>query len=388
MTTTPSLLDPKPQQSLLPPGPPAAKTTFPVKFAATDFRQALAAVPTVNADGPEPVAVQAVQNILPQLPAIPVEAVADKLQRIAANPETPVILKRLKKALGQKPAAAASQAAAPPPSTARITAAASTAIPWAASAVPAARVPDVSIVAPPLALPAPAAAVVPVRPDPVASADNAKPTPPAAPEKPAVTPAISMHVQANGFSPAVAGPPHVSHGLAKTADITRQIAEALPRITLTNPGNPPSLHISLTPATLGTITIKIAQHSAGETTVTLTASQPETLAALKQDARHLDQVLTNAGIPEANRQINFQTPPVAATQTSPGLGNSGGQSAGGQSAAGQPAGSQFGQGNANAQQQQPGTAFASSIAKPVAAQLVESVAPLRPNHASGVDVIA
>ena len=384
MPTMPSLLDPKLPQ-LLPSGPPAAKTTAPGKSAATDFREALAAIPPVNADGPKPAAAPALQTILPQLPAIPVEAVADKLQRIAGDPETPIVMKRLKKLLEQKPAAAASPQAAPPLSTERITAPASTEIPWAAPAVPAVRAPDTSMVAPPLVLPSPAASatVTPVRPDPVSSANNPKPTPEAAPEKPAVTPTISTNVQANGFSAAVAGPPHGSHGLAKTADITRQIAAALPRIALTMQGNPPALHISLTPESLGTITIKIAQHASGETTVTLTASQPETLAALKQDAQHLDQVLTNAGIPEGNRQVNFQTMPVAATQTSPGLGNSGGQPAGGL-----PAGGQFGQGNGNAQQQQAGMAFASSVARPIAAPAVESVARPWANHASGVDVIA
>jgi flagellar hook-length control protein FliK len=384
MPTTPSLLDPKPPQ-LLPSGPPAAKTAFPVKFAA-DFRQALAAIPPVNADGAKPAAVPAAQTILPQLPAIAVEAVADKLQRIAGNPETPIVLKRLKKALAQKPAATASPPAAPPPSTAALPVAASTEVALGAPAVPAARAPDSSMAAPPLALPSPAAAaaVTPVRPDPVPSANKAKPTPATAPEKPAVTPTIATHVEPNGFSLAAASPPHASHGLAKAAAITRQIAAALPRVLLTNPGNPPALHISLTPETLGTITIKIAQHASGETSVTLTASLPETLAALKQDAHHLDQVLTNAGIPDGDRQVHFQTMPVAATQAGPGLGNAGGQSAGGLLAGGQ-----LGQGNGNAQQQQAGTAFASSMVRPVAAPVVEAVARPRSNHAGrGVDVIA
>jgi hypothetical protein len=74
--------------------------------------------------------------------------------------------------------------------------------------------------------------------------------------------------------------------------------------------------------------------------------------------------------------------PVAALQTSSGLGIAGGQPPGGLAAGGE-----FGPGNGN-EQQQPGTAFASSLAKPVAAHVVESVARPRPNHASGIDVIA
>ncbi len=246
-------------------------------------------------------------------------------------------------------------------------------------------------------------APTPVKPDLAKPSINAKQTSPAAPEKAAVRPAISKNIQPNSFALGVANPAHAAHGPAKTAAITRQIAAALPRITSANPGNPP-LHIALNPETLGTITIKIAQHASGETTVTLTASRPETLAALKQDAQHLDQVLTNAGIPEANRHVNFQTTPVAATQAGSGLGNTGsqpaggqptgGQLGGGQPAGGQPAGGllaggQFGQGNGNAQQQQAGTAFAFSVVRPVAAAAAEPVARPRLSDAGrGVDVIA
>jgi hypothetical protein len=409
MSTAPSLFDLKLPQ-LLPSGPAPAKPTAPGQSAATDFRRALAAIPPVIADAPKAAIIKAAQTLLPQLPALPAPLVADVTQKISNIAQNSGAAKRLKKALAQAPAAtataapalplsAAVAALAPQPGAARPGAAASTGIPAlpaavlatqaAASLVPAAPLPD---------LPAPAiAAAAPVKPGLVTSANIANQAAAAAPEKAAVLPAASTPIQPEHFPLAVANPAPASHGPAKSAGITRQIAAALPRAAWTSPGNPP-LHISLTPATLGTITVRIAQHASGATTVTLTASQPETLAALKQDARHLDQVLTNAGIPALDRQVNFQTMPVAATQSSPALGNPGGQPGGGQPPEGQSAdggsagllaGGQFGQSNGHAQPQQAGTAFAQPAARPVAAPAAAFVARPRSNHAgSGVDVIA
>jgi hypothetical protein len=377
---------------LQPSGNQAVKTMLPGKSAATDFRRALAAIPPVNTGGPKPATVRPVQTLLPRLSAMPVQAVVDNLEVISSRSENSAGTKRPKKALEQQPGAAPSPAAAPQLGVAKSTAAASTflaEISAPAPAVTAARAPDLSVAQPPLTLaPTATPAPTPVKPDLAKPSINAKQTSPAAPEKAAVRPAISKNIQPNSFALGVANPAHAAHGPAKTAAITRQIAAALPRITSANPGNPP-LHIALNPETLGTITIKIAQHASGETTVTLTASQPETLAALKQDAQHLDQVLTNAGIPEANRHVNFQTMPVAATQAGSGLGNTGGQPASGQPAGGLLAGGQFGQGNGNAQQQQAGTAFASSLVRPFAVPAAEPVARPRLSDAGrGVDVIA
>jgi flagellar hook-length control protein FliK len=401
MPTSPSLFDPKRLQ-MPPSGPAAPKTAAPGQPAATDFRRALAAAPPVIADGPEAAVAQAAPALLPQLPGIPAPAVADLAQKISTFAQNSGAAKRLKKALAQAPAATAPAVpalplstavpvSAPPLGAARPIAAASTGIP-ALTAVPATRAPDASVPAAPMPnLSAPAPAAAPLKPGLVTLPDDAKQAAAAAPEKAAVMPTVFTHILPDHFPLAAAGPAQASHGPAKSADITRQIAAALPRGAWTHPGNP-MLHISLTPETLGTITVKIAQHASGATTVTLTASQPETLAALKQDARHLDQVLTNAGIPEQDRQVNFQTLPVAATQSSPGLGNAGGQPAGGQPPDGQTAGllagGQFGPGNGHAQQQQAGTAFAHPAVRPVA-PAVEFVARPRSNHArSGVDVIA
>lgn len=409
MPTPPRLLDPKLPQ--LPSGPPVAKTAVAAKSAATNFRQALAASPPVNADGPKGAMVQAARTPLPQLPAIPAQVVADLSQRVSSIAENSGTAKRLKKALEQEPAAAAAPAAAlqlsaavPPSaaqsSTAGSKTAASPGIPVLAAAVSAVRTPDSSLpAAPPPNLPFPAmSSAAPVEPGLVISTYNPKHSPAVASEKAALMPTVSTNIQPENFSPAAANPAQAWHGSAKSADISRQIAAALPRNALSTPGSPQPLHISLTPENLGTITIKIAQHASGETLVTLTASQPETLAALKEDAQHLHQLLTNAGIPEANRQVDFRTMPVTATQNSPGLDRAGGQSGGGQSGGGQAAGGepgggllaggQLGQGNGNTQQQQAGTAFASSVARPVAARAVDSVARPGSHHASGVDVIA
>ncbi len=425
MPTSPSLLDLKPPR-MPPSGPAHAKPPVPGPAAATDFRRALAAIPPVSADRPKAATAEAAPALLPQRPAIPAPVVAEVFQKISSIAQNSGAAKRLKKALAQAPAATASAAAALPlsaavaasatplgaarpdaarpdaarpdaarPDAARPGAAPRTGNPAPPAAVFAARAADPSA-APPPSLPSLAiSAAVPAKPDLVTSTNNAKQA--AAPEKTGLMPTVAAHIQPDHVPPAAAGPPPASHGPAKSAGLTRQIAAALPRSGWTNPGNSP-LHISLTPATLGTITIKIAQHASGATTVTLTASQPETLAALKQDARHLDQVLTNAGIPEQDRQVDFQTMPVAATQSSPGLGNAGGQPAGGQPAGGQLpgglptggfAGGQFGPGNGNAQQQQAGTAFAHPTLRPVAARAVESVArPISNRAGSGVDVIA
>jgi hypothetical protein len=166
---------------------------------------------------------------------------------------------------------------------------------------------------------------------------------------------------------------------AKAAEIIKQIAAALPATSLAHSPASTGLHISLNPGTLGTITVKISEHASGETTIILSASQPDTLAALKHDAQSLNQVLTNAGIPEANRQIDFKIMPAAQINT--GLDN----------ASGQPAstGGQSGQGNANGQPQQSGTAFANLGSKPTAAPVESRLQQqARSNPRGKVDVIA
>lgn len=320
----------------------------------------------------------------------------------AAKPLASADTKRARKPVAPRAATASNVAAAAPLSLAPA-AQATVLVPAPAPAniaapVPAPHAMGVSgAIAPQAAQQAAPSDAGPAKRNPALSANIATRAAPAAPAALPAGPAVAAN-SAPGAAPSAA-PQTVpaTHALAKAADVAQQIAAALARGNTANPAHGglsnatpnPALHISLTPETLGTITIKVAQHASGDTTVTLTASQPETLAALKHDAANLNQILTNAGVPEANRQVNFQSMPVVATQTSAGLGNAGGQPAGGQPAGGQTLG-QAGQGNPNAQQQQQnGTAFASSTLRPSAASVATTVTRLGSNHPrNGVDVIA
>lgn len=107
----------------------------------------------------------------------------------------------------------------------------------------------------------------------------------------------------------IAASPEATTPRAGTAQpgITPQLAAAF-----STPDAKSTLHVALKPETLGSITVKIAHDSAGNANVTITASQPDTLAALKKDADTLGQILAGAGVPEANRQVTFQAAQAAA----------------------------------------------------------------------------
>jgi hypothetical protein len=109
---------------------------------------------------------------------------------------------------------------------------------------------------------------------------------------------------------------------AKASHVTTQVANAFAHAAIKNASTILPLHISLAPEHLGNITIKIEHHISGNSTVTITASQPETLETLKHDVPILEHILTNAGLPEANRQIDFQPMPVTATQLNIGFRSS------------------------------------------------------------------
>ena len=117
--------------------------------------------------------------------------------------------------------------------------------------------------------------------------------------------------------------PSVSHGAtAHATAIPAQLAHALPQATVKT-GQNPAIHILLKPETLGTITVKLQHSDTGNTNVTITASQPETLETLKKDVTNLNQLLSNAGVPEAGRQIDFRAAPLAPAQSSNGFGSAG-----------------------------------------------------------------
>jgi hypothetical protein len=170
--------------------------------------------------------------------------------------------------------------------------------------------------------------------------------------------------------------PSAPQASAKISDITAQLAKALPE-TAAKSNAGATLHVALKPETLGTITLKIQNDAGGNSNVTITASQPETLATLKKDATSLNQILTNAGVPEAGRQIDFRAEPVAATLAGASLGND----------------SASMQGNAGQQSSQNGTGFASSSAN-AASDISPSPVPVPARQAvgtgsgGGVNVIA
>jgi len=332
-----------------------------------------------------------------------------------------------KKMAGKNTRTGATGATSPPSSVTAFTAVTGAAMEKLAVPAPATAVTPPPV-APPAAAPEPVQPTAPAigspalaasvsagagKPDPAIISINAKPHPAAATlETAAATPAASSDIPLNASSAAASSPVAALHSSVKTADIIKQIAAALPPASQINAPANSALHVSLTPATLGVITLQISQHASGATAVTISASQPETLAALKHDGPNLNQILTNAGVPAADRQIDFKTIPVAATPTSTGLGSAGGQSAdrhsadaqsadaqsgGAQFANGQFANGQAGQGTANGQQQEAGTAFANANARAKANASNSPIAPLapgmvvrsRPNSGRGaIDVIA
>jgi hypothetical protein len=161
------------------------------------------------------------------------------------------------------------------------------------------------------------------------------------------------------------------HQPVQASQITAQLANAMPA-SVAKTGAPHVLHVSLTPETLGKITVKIEQTRSGDAQVTITATQPETLAAMKKDTEHLNQILTNAGLPEANRQIEFRVAPVEAAPSSASLGD-----------AGAGAGSLM-QGNSGRQQApQDGTGFAYNFAKGDSASPLTSASLTSPVRATG-----
>lgn len=96
------------------------------------------------------------------------------------------------------------------------------------------------------------------------------------------------------------------------------------------------LTIALAPPAIGTVTLQIDRHADGSSSVAIGASHAQTLLDLRNDHTTLDQVLTQAGLPAANRSISFNLiEPRASTASQPqpgfggGFGFSGGAPQGG-----------------------------------------------------------
>lgn len=114
------------------------------------------------------------------------------------------------------------------------------------------------------------------------------------------------------------------HGAQKSKEISGQIAnaltDALPNGVFTAQPRL-ALHVALTPQHLGTVTVKVAHDASGSVNVTVTATQPETLATLKKDIDSINQILTTAGLPESGRHLQFEAAQVVAPQASAALAN-------------------------------------------------------------------
>ena len=165
--------------------------------------------------------------------------------------------------------------------------------------------------------------------------------------------------------------PQPSHGATKSNEITGQFANALPKGALSAQPRL-ALHVALSPQHLGTVTVKVTRDLAGSANVTITATQPETLAALKKDEASINQILTTAGLPESGRHLHFQAAPVAAAQSSTELTNN-------------PGSMQGGAGHRDAQRN--GTSLANHFLQPPAEATPMSATA--PGFArSGVDMIA
>lgn len=178
---------------------------------------------------------------------------------------------------------------------------------------------------------------------------------------------------------AVPNPTAPAHPQANSHGIASQLANALPP-DMAKTGSPAMLHIALKPETLGAVALKIQHNASRNTNVTITASQPETLETLKKDVTTLNQILTNAGIPESGRQIDFRSAPVAPPQSGAAIGN--------------PGNSAMQSGSNGQPPPQNGTAFANSSFK---ASSTNPASPPMPasassqgtaGHHGGVDMIA
>ena len=99
---------------------------------------------------------------------------------------------------------------------------------------------------------------------------------------------------------------------------TPQVAPALISLATRTDGSS-EMTVSLNPRDLGQVEVHLVRGHDGTTTVSITASNPETLQELSQNVHHLHAALDMANIPSDGRTMNFGTASVAAS----GQGESG-----------------------------------------------------------------
>jgi len=120
-----------------------------------------------------------------------------------------------------------------------------------------------------------------------------------------------------------AAPPGASH-LPAVVDPTppsaaAQVGPALASFaaSVANPGAPQHLTIRLDPAELGRVQVRIERTPGGPARVDLVVERPDTLLLLLRDQPQLHRALDLAGVPAADRTLQFHLAPPGATTPGP-----------------------------------------------------------------------
>ena len=104
--------------------------------------------------------------------------------------------------------------------------------------------------------------------------------------------------------------PYMSNASGHTA--TSQVAPAVISLATRTDGSN-EITVSLNPRDLGQVEVHLIRGSDGTTSVSITASNPETLQELSQNVHHLHAALDAANIPVDGRNLSFNATPAAAT---------------------------------------------------------------------------
>ncbi len=123
----------------------------------------------------------------------------------------------------------------------------------------------------------------------------------------AATPSDTARPVATARSPA---------SVTNSATPAAQIAD---RVTVSSTGSGDSRHlvIRLDPIELGQVKVTIETPKDGPATVRLVVERPETLLLLLRDQSHLNHALTQAGLPEQNREVTIALADPAAPAVTP-----------------------------------------------------------------------
>lgn len=148
-------------------------------------------------------------------------------------------------------------------------------------------------------------------------ADEAQPPAPAA-----AAPPVGLPLEAPPGQPVIASPTREAARVAP-ASPTRQVLP-MAIAMLISPGVTPTLSVTLDPAELGRLEIRVGR-DAGRTSLRLIAEKPETMALLARDRGELQQGLTESGIVLNGDGIRFEMAGAAGSdqQAQQGAGQQG-----------------------------------------------------------------